>query len=779
MDNEFYSNPNFYLLKGIACKVVQKKYSYTMRDEFDNNILKIMENASKKVAPRPSHIDPQLYTKSLNKKVLDIIVANIHMEINNRVNNKPVQSVHPSITKSDQNLTNGHNREMGQQTPQAVDYNASLGNYKRGINLEYAAAADSQAVSSNDLDQINQLANNQIHDLHGGTSIDELHSQTRNHMFQANNVLENNETNDINTNMNNFPTTNTNKNLYTNMNTDLETNTNNFNVSTTPQYVNNQPVPGKSGNIQSGNIQPVNSQTYAQQSIDLQRDTNYTLERNNNIMVESSDAPHKLFHDVNAKRELDRINQQPHNMTGSYPIITPTQTKHIERFEYITIDSRDRDLSRFPNTNNFEIKFSPASDSFDVPTYLDTNNLVRWGTAVKYHGDDKGASIGVSYDNVLSVECVQALFPGESHAAWGRFPHSYNTQAHTTDPFAIDYSTGTDGVGVLTSVMDESYLFLHVEELDGPYRGTSIAGENAFTKLVHDGFFGTTSVHIQMKPVDGEYKLYTPTTLGKLNKMTVNVKKHNNVSFNFGNDKTYISATALDASPSNINYCPTVAPFNNFTKITINTNHTDYPNGCISGHGLKPGDLIYIYSTIPSEHDFTLTHNSLVFERNGSNQIKRAVIYNRSATQIDNTEFDFNTLLSVGDFIKYGSVITRIADLDSTNDYITITGDISGESATTSNFGFHKVNRRGKLSDNPHALNYIDGIRVISVIDESNFIINFSFDTLNTILQTADAIDPLLIDELFFIKKKLQVSYTFKVITLEKDYEQIKSNLNQ
>jgi hypothetical protein len=750
MDNTFYSKPNFYLLKSIACKAIQTKYNYTLRDEYDSVIVNIMQQTKQKVKSCPPHIDQQVYTKELNKRVLDLIVTNIHKQFSDR-NTQPVQVVHPPVTQSLQDITK--ERELAAQMPNQVNYNSSIGNYSNP-NLEYPAAV--QDRSQNFKTDINQIPE-------GSTSIEQIHAQTRgldNHMNLLNNVIEKNESNDLNTNMNNFPTTNMDNNMYTNMHTDLETNTNNFNVH-------NQ-------NIASTDLQPRNDTfNNAQNIIDLQKNVNYTLERNNQILIESSDGPHKLFHDVNAKNQLDQMNATANNASHSFPIITPTKTSLIERFEYITIDSRDRDLSRFPNTNHFEIKFSPVSDSFDIPTYLDKHNLVRWGTAVKYHGDDKGASIGVSYDNVLSVECVQALYPGELQPAWGRYPSSYTGNTNAT-PFQPIYDGSSIDVGIQTSVSDEPYLFLYVEELDGPYRGTNIAGENAFTKLIHDGFFGVSNIHIQMKPVDGEYKLYTPTTLGKLNKMTVRVNKHNNLPFNFGTDKTYISAITSETL-SNINYChDDTGPSENFVKITINKSHPDYKNSCITGHGLKPGDLIYIYSTIPHEQNFTLTNTHLVFTKNGTDDgVLGAVTYDGAVT-----EFDFNTLLKVGDFIKYGSTVTRITAIDSTTNDITVSGDLSTEPTTTSNFGFYKVNRRGQLGDNENAINYLDGVYVLKVDDSDNFTVNVKFDLLNDLLKTSHT-DPLLINELFFIKKKMQVSYTFKVITLEKDYEPIRSDLNQ
>jgi hypothetical protein len=776
MDDAFYSKPNFYLLKSVACKAIQKKYNYTIRDEYDNIITKVMEQTNNKVPACPSHIEQQVYTKELNKKVLDIIVFNIHKKINKRVVDRPVQPVHPPINRSMQEMTDDRNREMAKQIPDPVDYNNSRGNYKN--NLDYPAVMQNTHTNS-DINRINQYASNQLindqlaSNSGGSTNISNLHgnngiagvvsplSQTYGYHSSDNNVLEKNQTNDINTNMNNYPTTNTDQNLYTNQSTDIETNTNNYNI-----HMNNN---NQNNNNQNNNQNNNNNQNI----VDLEKNVNYTLERNNQILIESSDAPHKLFHDINTKNELNRINQIPQNVSHSYPIITPTRTKQIERFEYITIDSRDRDLSRFPNTNHFEIKFSPTSDSFDVPTFLDKHGLVKWGSAVKYHGDDKGASIGVNYNNILSVECVQGLFPGEPQPAWGVYPRAYKTQADVTEPFGIDYTASGGDIGILTSIFDESYLLLHVEELDGPYRGTSVSGENAFTKLIHDGLFGTTTPHIQMKPVDGEYKLYTPTTLGKLNKMTVRLHKHNNLLFNFGNDKTYISTTEIN-NIAKINYCPDdTAPAIDFTEITINKVHNDYNNGCISGHGLKPGDLIYIYSTIPHEHNFTLTNNNLVFTKSGTDTIEGSVTFNG-----EDTIFDANTLLNIGDFIKYNSTISRISAIDKSTNDITISGDLTNEPATTSNFGFYKVNKRGQLNDQQNALNYIDGVRVITVTDSNSFTINFPFNSLNNLLKTSHS-DPLLVNELFFIKKKMQVSYTFKVITLEKDYEPIKSDLNQ
>jgi hypothetical protein len=772
--DKFYSTRNFYLLKSIACKVLQDKSKYTLKSEYDKLILNIMEQANDKVPSKPDHITSQIYVKELNKRVLDVIISKIELQVEVDKKNIPVQLpkvpeqpyYNKQVDNTYQQLSDDRNREMAQQSPAPVNFNApKIDNYN---TIDHSQLTYNPSISND----------TKI------SSIDKLH--------QDSSVMQTNQPNNIETNMDSYFASNADNQLNTNGPQNIETAQNNLNNNYNSSRQQAQPIQQPTSQSSSQPMQQIQQSMQdmrqmqqsmqeqmktnydtIQQSINFQRDINYTNERPNNIMQESPNSHNKLFNDVNYMNNVNKAQEVPNTAINHYPIVTPQRVKQIERFDYITVDSRDRDLSRFPNPNHFEVKFSPTSDSFDIPTSFDTKGVIRWGNAVRYEADNKGATINKEFDNVLSFECIQALFPSEPRYIFGRSPNIFNVATATEPHTAIIGGGNSDNIGVSTSLLDESYLLLSIDEIDGPYSATSDSGDKAIAKLVHDGVFGSVSPFIKMKSMDGEYKLYTPTTLGKINKLTITAKKHNNLPFDFGVDKLHVASTTIASAITSVNICEIVPPgTQDYVSITVNLNHTDYQDGCIEGHALKPGDLIYMYSTIPDLSEFTLTNLDMSYTRNGANVIEGAATYNGTATEVD-----FSHILKIGDFIKYNNTITRVASIDASTNNVTITGDISTEPSSTSNFGFYRVKKRGKQSIDKAAIHYIDGVRVISVTNETTVIINYPHDKLGDLLKTSHT-DPLLANELFFIKHKMQVSYTFKIIVMEKDYEQIKSNLN-
>lgn len=64
------------------------------------------------------------------------------------------------------------------------------------------------------------------------------------------------------------------------------------------------------------------------------------------------------------EEKLEKLNKTM-SENYKYPpeVIPPPKVATREKVHYITVDSRDRDLEVFPNANNFQVKFGPASSS--------------------------------------------------------------------------------------------------------------------------------------------------------------------------------------------------------------------------------------------------------------------------------------------------------------------------------------------------------------------------------------------------------------------------------
>lgn len=156
-------------------------------------------------------------------------------------------------------------------------------------------------------------------------------------------------------------------------------------------------------------------------------------------------------------------------------LIDSKNARYKKKEYYVTIDSRDRDRTKWPLSSCFEVKFEPASDF-------------------------TGATIGRKFLNVVCIELVSAIYP------------------NTND------------------VLNEMYLFLTIPEIDGMFEATNLEGTKAFAKLVPTLVQGNY-VYSYSNDCDAPVKLYKTKGV-RFDKMTFQFKKWNGTLFDFGQDNT-------------------------------------------------------------------------------------------------------------------------------------------------------------------------------------------------------------------------------------------------
>lgn len=141
----------------------------------------------------------------------------------------------------------------------------------------------------------------------------------------------------------------------------------------------------------------------------------------------------------------------------------------------IIIDSRDRDRTNWPNTNEFQIKI---------------------------RGSDQDVGI-IQYEckNIRSIELMKCVVPS-------------------------NVINGTTGV---------PYLILEIPELDNLYHGTNTHLENMFGFLSPQDIIGTKFVGCKYENLCK--KIYEPA-LGSLGQMTIRIRRPDGTLFNFGTDTT-------------------------------------------------------------------------------------------------------------------------------------------------------------------------------------------------------------------------------------------------
>ena len=144
---------------------------------------------------------------------------------------------------------------------------------------------------------------------------------------------------------------------------------------------------------------------------------------------------------------------------------------------YITINSSDRSRIKWPSTSNFCIKLID-----DEP------------------GQPNGV-VGKRYRNVQSVKLLSAVVPNTNN------------------------------------VINEPYLLLQINEVEGMYDAASRSCQNAFTKLYFEEAPGTAKFLRMDKGVgDPLTRVYWPTPKATIDRFTVSFRTYDGEVFDFGAD---------------------------------------------------------------------------------------------------------------------------------------------------------------------------------------------------------------------------------------------------
>lgn len=449
---------------------------------------------------------------------------------------------------------------------------------------------------------------------------------------------------------------------------------------------------------------------------------------------------------------------------NSYPV---QMERNRERLSYkqechcISIDSRDRDLEIYPNPSQFQVRFAPVPDSYEFPTSVDINGNIITQPVQFYVGDDKGATIDRTYNNIYKMGCCLAILPYGEKRVCDSDPTS--EESNHANPAAV-------------SLLNEPYLMLEIPELDGPYEGTNKTARKGFTKLVHDNAYSfallnqtNNSTFVQMIPTCRESRYWKPTSLGKLDRMTLTLRDSCGLVYNFGQDKLYVAS--FEQSDTIIEACCPQELDKNATKVTITCSHPDYYDK-VCYHELDDGDTVYMYATRPCDKS-TIQPNRLF---PAGPEFKFTVQDNTLITSLANLSFPL--FLSIGDFIVIEGTTYQIVNL--TTKVVTLDADTGYTEASplqNPTIQYAKQNKKGISSDSARCLFYVGGWRKCSRdgsgYNALEFDIGYPWEDMPDYIKDGNYKD----NEVFLIKAKLQTSYSFRVITLEKNEGPIISEL--
>lgn len=284
-------------------------------------------------------------------------------------------------------------------------------------------------------------------------------------------------------------------------------------------------------------------------------------------MPENEEPADKLYQTMLKKREEVINNSEPHSVPINQVLNMEERVNrqnHIEREQeienrevlrlqnyYINVDSKDRDLSLYPNPSEFKLEFNKERSNIRVISELKDRqgNIIHQSKRVVDNNDRKNYDIP---NKIKEIECKQVIIP----PTYNKIPKLNITETNFNEP----------------------YLFLRIKELNGPY-----LSNNNFAKLIpKKNNFG----FIEME-TNGNHEIYKFEESNNLPNLSLSLVKNN--GFNYFNciDKLFVK---------NINYDKE----NELLNIIIQDNHQEYPRKYKKKlNNLNENDLLYFYDKSP------------------------------------------------------------------------------------------------------------------------------------------------------------------------------------
>ena len=539
-------------------------------------------------------------------------------------------------------------------------------------------------------------------------------------------------------------------------------------------------------------------------------------------------------------KETDFINNPINNISSEFgpspetlnSVILPPKYKLTSQTIFIIIDSQDRNFAYYPFASNFQVKFSPASDSVTYNTIMDKNNNTIYETKTIYYGD-RNAQLPDIIDNINKIICTSSILPTSFNYVGGRHPVKF-VKPTTLLPSPAEYQNYsvsafegkfTESTGIPISIFNEPYLLLNIDELQNTYYGTNTQSNQAYAKLIipynnSNIRYNIPSKFIECKTSNSDESLvYSPILQGKIDKMTLKLNNKNGKTIKFGNDILYIESV----SRGSIRYTDICGEIYN-TRLTIAQKNKYYNNYCkdatIYSHTVCPGDLIYLYSTIPRD-DSVIYFNENVhiidivpvqindldinYVRDMLLKVSMHFCINNISSKNKNKcgecnqtdQINFNNIFPKDNSVnsEYYIYLITVNEHNLVENWICKVIDIEGEdviikvpktfdtSWQINGIGFTKSDIRGHNSEDDNSLFSNNGYHVTSVGD-MNFNNNDNNDDNSfwniEIDYPYNNIEHLYFDngDFFLLQQKLQISYTFKIEYLVKNYEHLESMLN-
>jgi len=516
---------------------------------------------------------------------------------------------------------------------------------------------------------------------------------------------------------------------------------------------------------------------------------------------------------------FENINKAPH-LTD---VILEKKVELAIKKSFLIFDSKDRNLELYPLPNIFQVKFSPDGSVFKYDNIYDSNGTLIIREKNIIYGDSSRVSIGQTFDNIKNIKCVSSTVPTFPQFYGGKGPTLYTNPQTTITNVVQDMNVAnynpryTPSTGVFKTIFSEPYLILNVPQLRGPYKGNNIFNKT-FAKLSlsysdnnnlnpYNTAFTTLRTDEENENFD-----YSIVSLGKLDKLDLLLENKDGVPFNFGIDKLFVESVSEGDERYN-GYCGGTYKT---TVLTIQQTNPSYGSYCrlynfvgecttLNSHPVSPGDVIYLYDTKPNSEQIAYFENNIYIKSMTYNPSNIIIDLAYLSTTLGEVNVEMTNVIP-GGALSSSKLFTQyyfmIADRSGSNTniyYLNIIGfTIDGVGVIVNNppgtpvftnysslkIGIARANMAGTNSELLSSPLYYGGLNVIKVGTPSTnnyndvgnnywqIEIDYPFESIpdNFILSPG---------EIFFIQKKMQITYNFEIHYATEDYNNMVSRLNE
>lgn len=850
----FYSNNNKNAIKYIINENIEKKFNGKININFDTMINDTMDYVISQVSKEPPKgMKQEEYIFLMNKKVYDLITPVIKTNIEN---NKPknIESNKPkNIENNNSNQNSNQSLKINEDVKIINDNNKSNNSIQDNIfdplllrNFEIPAVMEypKPAANKNNFENVD----NKIKNLEDERSTLTPKIRPIDFIIKDENINNKNTVQMYNELLTSYNTQVTSMNTFENNQKNINEKIQRIEENELLNYNNNQSftpidlLQNKNeskkffgiNDIQNNGIdnilKDVNSIAYNRNDIEtFINNIDDNQNNNENSLLLSSENKSTMFFPENTKYYEDNYNKENYNKVdlknssekfgsvnsiGTNILFNEPKMTLIEKKFILTVDSADRDLYVDPLQTSFQVKLAPAGDNLIYNSYYDENNTLILNEKNISYGDGTKASIDETFDNIKSIKLTAASVPNN-----------------------LIYIGGTDSkLSIPTNIFKDSYTYLVIPELRGPYKSNNTLSHNAFAKLIippgSTGINITSSVEssftILTTTVPSEYFMYDPVLNGKLDKMTLNFFNKNGHLFNFGIDKLFVEKF-MEGS---YRYYGNCGEKYLTTRLLIQNRNDEYKKYCntyypnsspcnyLNSNPILNSDLIYFYNTRPNYDQVVyfeeyINISKLVYDL-PNNRLKISAYYSKKneTGETKHIQINFKDIIQGSidnNILLYKNYYIVLYDKKTYKYYYLKIESFSGKSISviykntekmslseykSIKIGITKSNLRGINNDDPQSLFHNAGYNVlskgntdsdtqevdtsidISNIDNISFIIeiNYPYNKIPDYLKDQTKYIP---GEIFLIQEKMQVSYTFEITTMIKDYSIVSSKLNE